>query len=413
MKPRWALAALVTILVAVHVAITVALPHPRFWGDEGHYLELATTEAGEPGWSLLPGTLGFDHRPLLNVRILSLFAPAVYPAIAYINILFLVVLVLCTHATAKHLGLSKGAGMGATAFLAFFPWLGFHVHTLWPELLHAALFAAIVLLFLRFLESGRILFLVPAGVAMGYALFAKGSLQPFLILFFAFIVWKSLRSPLQPAQRLARSAMALLAFAIPLLLVVLPQLLANQQQGHGLRLAANRWWNLEVGITSSKEVKIGEIDRGYWIVSPDRAERERQAEERTLDYVTDTGVLRVGWQQLGKLWKLLAKKPSGFERSLNDFDRWGETAPVGLRSLELPARIAWYLLWVLGIAGVACLARKNPGWTFLALMSLGYFIALVAVPVKIRFALPLVQLLALFAAGAGEELWRRCRPARN
>jgi hypothetical protein len=168
-----------------------------------------------------------------------------------------------------------------------------------------------------------------------------------------------------------------------------------------------------VGITSSKELKIGEIDRGYWVVSPDREERERQAEERTLDYVTDTGVLRVGWQQLGKLWKLLAKKPSGFERSLNDFDRWGETAPVGLKSLELPARIAWYLLWVLGIAGVALLARKNPGWTFLALMSLGYFIALAAVPVKIRFALPLVQLLALFAAGAGEELRRRCRPARS
>jgi hypothetical protein len=44
-------------------------------------------------------------------------------------------------------------------------------------------------------------------------------------------------------------------------------------------------------------------------------------------------------------------------------------------------------------------------------MALGYVVALAAVPVKIRFALPLVPVLALFAAGTCDYLWKRYRPA--
>jgi len=405
-KPRWILCALVLLLVAGHVAVIVGLPEPRFWGDEGHYLELAKAEAKEPGWSLLPGTFGFDHRQVLNVRLLSLFAPDVYPAIAILNLGFLITLVLCTYSIARQLGLSSVAGLGAAGFLALFPWIGFHVHALWPETLHMALFAAILLLFLRFFETPKLGLLIGAGVATAYALFAKGTLQPFLVLFFAFLVWRFVRLPGPLGAHVRRGLLAVVAFGLPLLLLLFPQLYANQKAGHGMRLSANRWWNLEAGLTTSESHKLREIDLDYWASSEDLAERERLARKRTLEYISETGILTVARMQLAKFWKLVSKKRSGFERSLHDFQRWGTSPPKALTRLESSARIAWFALWVLGLLGVVLLFRRSLGWNFLALLVMAYVIALIAVPVKIRFALPVVPLLVLFAAGACDELWK-------
>ena len=408
-KPGRILAALVLVAVAGHLAWMSGLPAPRFWGDEGHYLALATAEAEDPGWSLLPGTFGFDHRPLLNVRLLSLFAPEVYPRIALLNLLLLVVLVLCTYGSARQLGLSSGASLGAAGFLALFPWIGFHFHSLWPEVLHMALVSVVLLLFLRFFETARPGLLVGAGVATAYALFTKGSLQPFLVLFFASLVWRFVRPPGTLTEQLKPAGVAILAFGLPLAALVLPQLLVNRGAGHGMHLAANRWWNLEAGLTTSPEHKLREVDHDYLTSSRDEREREAFARERTLAYVSKSGLVTVVRTQLAKLWKLLSRKRSGFERSLHEFQRWGEPPPPLLRILETPARVGWYLLWGLGLLGLALLFRRGLGWSFCALFLCAYLVALAAVPVKIRFALPVVPLLTLFAAGACDELRRRSR----
>ena len=176
-----------------------------------------------------------------------------------------------------------------------------------------------------------------------------------------------------------------------------------------MHLAANRWWNLEAGLTTTPEHKLREVDHEYLTSSRDELAREALARERTLAYVSETGTVTVVRTQLAKLWKLLTRKRSGFERSLHEFQRWGKPAPPLLSALQSPARLAWYLLWGLGLLGLVLLFRKGLGWSFCALFLCAYLAALAAVPVKIRFALPVVPLLALFAAGACDEIRKRIR----
>lgn len=394
---------LVALVVGLHLFGLRAAPAPRYWGDEGHYLELAVRTV--PGDGLLPGTLEFDHRPLLVVGVLAPFAPNIHPAVPLLNMVFLAVLVACTFATGRVLGLASPAALLAAALVGLFPWLGFHVHSLWPEVLHAALFGGATLLLLLHLRDGRKRLLVPAGVLFALALFAKGTLAPFGPLIAGFLACAAWR---RGGGR--EALLAALAFAVPLLATLAPQLVVNARRGHGPRLAANRWWNVELGLTRSRERLVRDIDRDYWLASADPVERERRARERTFAHLRRTGVVGVLRAQAGKLVDLVLRKRSGFERSLHELQRWGRDPPSWLLALETPARMLWYGLWLAGLTGAALCARRAPGWAFLALFTLAYLVALAAVPVKIRFALPLVPVLALLAAGACELTWRRFLP---
>ncbi len=63
-----AVAALLVLVVLGHLLIFANAP-PRFWGDERLYALPAQEDAQQGHTSLLPGTLGFEHRPLLCVRV--------------------------------------------------------------------------------------------------------------------------------------------------------------------------------------------------------------------------------------------------------------------------------------------------------------------------------------------------------
>jgi len=189
--------------------------------------------------------------------------------------------------------------------------------------------------------------------------------------------------------------------------VVGPQLEANWRAGYGLRLAANTWWNLELGLTTSGGEAVGVVNNRYWASSSDRLERERMAEERTRAYLAKTGWGTALVRQFPKLWKTLVSRDSSFERSLDRMQRWGPTPPGWLRAQELPGRLLWYAILVSGLVGAVALARRDLPWTMLALFVLGFLGILLLVPLKVRFALPLVPVLCVFGAGWIEGLMTR------
>jgi hypothetical protein len=403
----WLALALALLVAAAHLAARACAPAPRFWGDEGHYALLAQADAREGRTSLLPGTLGFEHRPIFGVRVCALFVPRLFAGVTLLNTLLLSLVVLLTCAAGRMLDLSPPAALAAAALLGAFPWLGFHVHSLWPEILHAFFFALVLCGLLAFLRGGSAAWLALAGVASAYALFTKGSLAPFVPFFAVFVALAGARraSEVPPGARALRALAPAAVYAMSVLAVVAPQLVHNARAGYGPHLAANRWWNLEVGLATGETVD--DVNQRYWASSPDPLERERLARERTLAHVREVGAGQLLAAQARKLAALVFRKPSELEASLHREARWGDPPPRWLAALELPARALWYALLLLGTLGLALRAARSSGWLLLALFALGYLTALLFVPVKPRFALPLVPVLCLAAGAALEALGAR------
>jgi hypothetical protein len=296
------------------------------------------------------------------------------------------------------------------------------VHSLWPEILHAVFFALALVLVLAHFRSGRVLWLAPAGLALGYALLTKGSIGGFLplaLLQIGVVAWRRGGGEERP-RRLARALAPAGVLALAVLVVIGPQLARNHADGHGWRLSANRWWNLELGLTlpDAEEAPGGErwgptleTSVAYFQAAQSPEERERLAKERTLAHLRATPLPRILLDQTRKLVSLVLRGDSCLEQSLTYRERWGPSPPGWLRALEPLGRVEWTALWVLGLAGLALCARRDAGWTFLALFAAFFLAALFLAPVKVRFALPLVPVLCLSSAAALEALGRRLRRA--
>ena len=415
---------LVLILGAVlclHVVGGALEPPPVFWGDEVHYLRLARLDAQEGRRGLVPGTLRFDHRPELGSRVLSLFDDGqrtpleIYRGAARLHLVLLLSLVGLTWLTGRCADLGPPTALGAAALVGFFPWLGFHVHSLWPELLHAVLLGAFLLATSYYLRDRRRLWLLVAGIAGGYAAMTKGVVLPFLPLTAVYLAFVDLRSARRRSPWLRVSGAALLVGS--LLLVVSPQIARNAREGHGLRLSANRWWNLELGLTIPLEAMRREgldrwapnheINRAYRRAASSPVEREALARERTLAYVRERGLARAVFDQGPKLVHLLVVEESSLEQSSGVRERWGEETPGWLGAIAGAGRLMWYALLLFGLLGAAVEARRGPVWGFLALFLAFQFTALAAVPVKARLMMPMTPVLALFAAALGARVLGR------
>jgi len=440
--PRWFLVFL-PVLLALHVALVFLQPAPRLMGDEVHYAEFARADAAAGRRLPLPGTLRFDHRPELGSRVLALLGgpdtdPAKYPdalrrRAGLLQALLLVGLVGATWALGRAVGLGPAAAAVGATVLGLFPWVGFHVHSLWPELLHGLLFGLALLGLVRHLRGGGPWPLAGAGIATGFALLAKGALGPLVPAWFLFLALAAVvRGRPGGSRAVARQLAPLALFAGTIALVVVPQWVANARAGHGARLAANRWWNLELGLTISMDASDPAVldERGRWLpkdrvnatylgASESIARREELAEDRTRNAVgaavAERGALGFAFGQLEKLATLLLARPDGIPHRLSTFDqalghrhRWGESPPAWIAWLAGPGRLAWMALLLLGLAGLGGLAggpRRNAGALLVAATALYFFVAGAAVPVKVRFLLPVVPLLCL-GVGASLELVR-------
>lgn len=420
-------AALVAILVTAalaHTAFSLMQPPPHPTGDELHYIEMARDDAARGAMSPLPGGLRFGHRPELLSRLLAplvsrgLENSTLMRRVSAANTALLLAVISLVFLQAKVSAAGDRGALVAAAVVAFFPWLGFHVHSLWPEILHAFLFAVALLAALLHLRSGALLPLAISGVATGAALLAKGSLAPFVpffALFFAVNEFLNTREQSR-ARRIRRVALVIAPVHLgAILLIVAPQLAANWEAGHGLRLSANRWWNLELGITLPVDARDPAVldTQGRWIpeaeqtrryarAAPRALGREAAARTRTLGYLESHGPARVALAQTSKLFDLLLAAPSLIPQRQSTFDqalgaraRWGSPAPGWIAMWQEPGRWAWRLLLPLGLIGLLARARKSPQRLFLALFTVSFLLAALAVPVKIRFLLPVVPLLAL------------------
>ena len=410
------LAALLVGAAMLHVAVAALQPDVRFFGDEKHYAKYAREDAAAGDTSLLPGALRFHHRPELGSRILVPLLPAsdddqvLLRRVAWVNTILLLAAVALVFAQARLVGASDRAALLAAGIVAFLPWLGFHVHSLWPEIVHTFFLAVAVWAALRFLGTPGWSTPLVAGVAAGAALLAKGSIVPLLPVFLLAFAW----GPRKPLLRVA----APVAFLAAAGLVVVPQLVANASAGHGIALSANRWWNLELGLTASTDaddpavyrggpgwVVKNEINRRYRDAADTPALREVAARERTLAWLEERPLWRVAVAQVGKLAQLVVVPPdliyerrAVFEQALGKRARWGADPPLWIAGVELPARWAWRLLVPAGLAGLLLAAWRDERARFPALLLLAYLAASCAAPVKIRFLLPMVPFLALGAA---------------
>jgi 4-amino-4-deoxy-L-arabinose transferase-like glycosyltransferase len=426
-RPR-ALASLGLLLLvvgAVHLALRWTLDPPVPWGDEEHYIAYALADAVNERTSLLPGTLAFDHRPELASRVFSLLVDrsgrdATFRNVEAFQVVLVLLLVALVWLQARLVGLGPRAATAAGLLVGLLPQQAFHVHSLWPETLHATLLAIATCALLAHLArpaGGRALArLVVAGLALGLALLVKGTLVPFvpvLALLLGIEAWRRERSA---ARALVPAGVLLAALAA----VVLPQAIANARAGHGLRLAANRWWNLELGLTPPPDLDperlaaaraegldprmerwlpVVRTSRAYFEAADEPGERERLARERTLTHVRSRGVPGVLLDQTGKLARVLFVGASSFEQSVEFRGRWGADPPALFALLVWPARLAWWALLGAGVVGALRRWRAGPGWRLLALLVLTLLAAFFLVPVKWRFFLPALPALVLLALG--------------
>jgi hypothetical protein len=421
--------ALLSLLVATavfHLVFELAQPAPELFGDEKHYLALARDDARADHRSMLPGNLRFSERPQFYSRFVSQFVFEATPThdvttrVAFAQILLLLGLVVMVYLQARTMGLSEAASLVSAAAVAGFPWLGFYVHSLWPEILHAFLLAGVVLTSLLYLHTQRSSLLIGAGSLAGLAMLTKGvlpALSPvFLAAFFGSVIWQHRAAPLTKSV-LIRALLAPLIFSAALFCVIGPQLINNAREGGGAELAANRWWNLEIGLTVPVDATDPDTystdhrwiakDRLFEVYKsvPDN-EREAHARTRTLSYLADQGLIATLGRQGAKLvdlWiaapTLILQRQASFDQALGMRARWGETPPEWIAAPRELARWAWRLVFPLGLAGLFLLGRRGIGGQLLLAMSLVFLIAALAVPLKVRLILPVMPILAI---GLGE-----------
>ncbi|HED66928.1 MAG TPA: hypothetical protein ENJ09_15400 [Planctomycetes bacterium] len=419
--PRALLLVLLGVL-AFHLTWIALEPSPSYFEDEPHYSQFAHEDALLGNTSPLPGHLRFDQRPELGSRLLSRFVPKselpsltrehvrgdphLERTVRWWNLALLLVLLVLQALQARALGLGRRGILLSALLLGLFPWFAFYVHSLWSEILHATLVAASFLAIFAYLRSGRILPLLGGGLALGVALLAKGTMNPFLPVLLGGLLFHGWRSSAErsAATRAALTLLPATLFALAVALVIGPQLVANARAGHGARLAGNRWKNIEMGVlleprelqTQAERLERAKLHQLYMGVGADYEAREAAAEERLREHLSTEGFGEVALEQLRKLGLLLFRAPSFFERALHE--RWGATAPLFLRLLRIPGRVLWFALLGLGLAGAVRFARRNEGFFLLFLFVLYYGAAVLAIPYKVRFLMPLVPPLALLAA---------------
>lgn len=427
-----ALAAVVAVVVSLHIAFAAFAPPTRLWGDEEHYFALAHMLATRQETSLLPGQLIFAHRPELIAHIYSHFVdagalvtprPAFLSRVRNMNLAALAVLIAAVYAQGRALRLSRPAALAAAAVPGLFPWFAFHVHSLWPEILHAALLAVAFALCLWYLRLRRWWLLPGAGAILGYAMLLKGTVNSFVPVAAVFLLIATLwpAGSARWARRMGLGVLAVAAFSVGVAVVVGPQLLRNYHDGHGWQLAANRWRNIEWGLRMPVASDPPELRYLTWArqnaeyVSPGRSitRREEAAHERTMRFVRSLPVTRLVRRQVEKFARLMIAEPSFLEMAEDEKDRWGDPPPSWISALLLPARGMWYALLALSMAGLAVRGWRGAPFLFLSVFTAYYVAAMLSVPVKIRFAMQLVPTLCVFAAAVVDHVIRKAYRRRR
>lgn len=245
--------------------------------------------------------------------------------------------------------------------MAYPPLVGF-AHYLWPEVLHLALWVAV--LWILVARRGSWLWLVGLGLCLGLAFLTKTLLAPFLPVLLVPLVWHG-----QPREGVLRAA--LVVFVI--MLVVSPTLVRNSKRYGVVTIANSGWFNLWVGLneTSRKDFDgsiVGDEYREFQRSAPTFPERNAILREKIAALVRERGLLRVLGDQLGRQFFRLFDKDS----LLTDQLPGGAIHRLGGGYRAPPAAVSWlvrtlsygmYAALLVGTAaGLALLGRRNRPW---------------------------------------------------
>lgn len=414
------------LVLLVHLGVRWSLGPPNLFGDEAQfYLQTAAEDDHAGRHSLLPGTLDFDHRLRLPSRLFAnLRVDGDYAAtFRRVEALFITLIVLTAGlvwAQARLLGLGPWTSAGAGALATLFPAQAFHAHAFWPEVPHAFLLSLALIGILAYLRGRSVGWLLAGGVSMGFALLMKSVLQGFLPIVLLFLVIHALRDRQSAGQGIAFRLAAPGFFVVGVVLVIGPQLLKNVSDGHGARLSANRWWNLELGLTPLPRISQLRVEQGLasGTVKPEEVrwlplmkstleymgaakgplERERLARKRTLSYLQERGAFGALRDQVAKFWRTVVFDASCLEQSALERGRWGKPGPAWLVALQRPARFLWWGLLLTATVGFFLSARRSAGWFLVGLLLLYISGTVLLIPMKFRFFLPALLPMSLFAA---------------
>ncbi len=423
-RDRIAVGLLAVILLgtaAMHLWFVSFAPETRRYGDEKLYVKMGCAYAKSNVEGLTPGRLPFCHRPQFYSCAISSFVGAGESSegafirrVRVFQVVLFVLILGCLYVQGRALGLGEFIALAPCVLLCLFPWFGFYVHALWPEMVHAAFASASFALLFLHLRTNQVRYLPLAALFFGYALFTKGTLHQFLVPLIPFLGGNAVLAArgLPVGRRLWAGLKPVVAFAIPLMLVVGPQLHHNCQHGHGLRLASNKWRNIEWSVRrplvqgAQEGWTWGDAQRRYFGASDTLVGQECACEKRLMAYLRSVPPKALLGQQFQKYALLFTGLPSMLE-SAGVRDRWGPEASGVLRYLVTYSRGLWYLMLVLAAIGVSLLGWRNPGWALLSLFALYYLTALFVVSFNVRFAMQFVPCLCLLSVGGLFCLLRR------
>lgn len=306
---------------------------------------------------------------------------------------------------ARREGLPPGPAAAAGWVLFLLPTTASFAHYFWPEILHLAIFLAVLELLQSGSGAGRGFL---AGALLALALLTKSLLSGFLPL----LLLLDLRAA--PAgRRLAR----FLSVVAGLLLVLSPALWQSYHETGRPRLANSSTFNLWVGLNDqSRQSHVGSIAwrelQAFTQSAPDAAGRDAVLRGKIAEKVRTEGVPRLFFRQLSRQYFRLFEKDSYFTDQLPEGSLQAERQ--GYRQLSpAAARPMRYLAWaghllVLGLAGFG-LALAAPRWerpfSLLVPAFLLYNLALfLGLHVKSRYLVQLLPFLILAAVSAAHTL---------
>lgn len=406
---------LLAIVVSLHGMTILFAPDRSPFGDELSYIAHAVEDAERGDTSLLPGALRFDWRPEFASRLYSKFISAGIDAddlprsVGVVHLAMFVALLIFMYLQARWLGLGTVGALVACGLLGLFPWFGFYLHALWPEVIHAFFLGFALCLMQRYLVTWHWAWLLSAGCALGFALLTKGVVNlivPFLAAYLAgvsMLRFQKMGDPLHVAS--IKGALPGFALLIGVALVIGPQLARNVADGHGMRLASNRWVNIELGLLRPHDSGQPRKQSGIYAQYRDDENgvgAEEGSRARVLEHLSTHPTSKILLDQSVKWMWLVGRSTSFFERAIES-NRWGVESSDWLRALGNLGRGMWYLIFGLGLVGAAMQGLRSPGWGLLALLVLYFVVALFAIPVKLRFAMPMVPVLCFFCGAMADR----------
>jgi hypothetical protein len=178
--------------------------------------------------------------------------------------------------------------------------------------------------------------------------------------------------------------------------VVLPQKLANYINHHVFAISLDKWLNIERGVMPAY-IAGGSVSQRYLNASPDPLIREKLAEKRVYDYLTQYNILDISAKQLEQFVSQQLNN-SSLSEGLQE-KRWAGTySPAMNRILTSISIIFSWGILLFGILGVILYRFKSVESALMSVFIIYYVLNLFIIGVEPRLMVLVLPFLGIFAA---------------